>query len=127
MTLAPGENGRMKRFLAIYIGKPVEQKTAWNALEPAARQRREADGMRAWMEWGRVHSKAIVDHGTPLGKTKRAGSDGITDTGNGMVAYAIVQAESHDDAAKMFENHPHFSIFPGDSVEIMECLPMPAG
>jgi hypothetical protein len=25
----------------------------------------------------------------------------------------------------MFENHPHFTIFPGDSVEIMECLPIP--
>jgi hypothetical protein len=23
------------------------------------------------------------------------------------------------------EWHPHFTIFPGDSVEIMECLPMP--
>ena len=29
-------------------------------------------------------------------------------------------------AAKMFEGHPHFTIFPGDSVEIMECLPLPA-
>jgi hypothetical protein len=25
----------------------------------------------------------------------------------------------------MFEKHPHFSIFPGDSVEIMEVLPIP--
>lgn len=37
----------------------------------------------------------------------------------------IVEADSHEAAARMFENHPHFSIFPGDSVEIMECLPMP--
>ena len=42
-----------------------------------------------------------------------------------MTGYVIVQAESHEAAAKMFENHPHFSIFPGDSVEIMECLPLP--
>jgi hypothetical protein len=28
-------------------------------------------------------------------------------------------------AARMFEMHPHFAIFPGDSVEIMECLPIP--
>ena len=27
--------------------------------------------------------------------------------------------------AKLFEKHPHFTIFPGDSVEIMECLPIP--
>lgn len=27
--------------------------------------------------------------------------------------------------ARLFENHPHFSIFPGDAVEVMECLPVP--
>jgi hypothetical protein len=42
-----------------------------------------------------------------------------------MTGYVIVQAESHEAAARMFENHPHFTIFPGDSVEIMECLPIP--
>jgi hypothetical protein len=51
--------------------------------------------------------------------------DGIADIKNVMAAYTIVQAESHKAAAKLFENHPHFSIFPGDSVEIMECLPLP--
>ena len=44
-----------------------------------------------------------------------------------MTAYVIVQAESHDAAARLFENHPHFMIFPGDSVEIMECLPLRRG
>jgi hypothetical protein len=37
----------------------------------------------------------------------------------------VVQVESHEAAAKLFEKHPHFTLFPGDSVEIMECLPMP--
>jgi hypothetical protein len=33
---------------------------------------------------------------------------------------------SRPPAAHMFENHhPHFAIFPGDSVEIMEILPIP--
>ena len=82
--------------------------------------------MKAWMEWGTAHAAAIVDQGGPLGKTKRASPDGIADIKNQMVGYAIVQAESHEAAAKLFENHPHFTIFPGDSVEIMECLPIPA-
>jgi ribosomal protein S17 len=34
-------------------------------------------------------------------------------------------AESREEAAHMFENQPHFTIFPGDAVEIMECLPIP--
>ncbi len=32
----------------------------------------------------------------------------------------IVAAENLDEAATMFKDHPHFSIFPGDGVEIIE-------
>jgi hypothetical protein len=39
----------------------------------------------------------------------------------------VVRAASHEDAAKMFENHPHFAIFPGERVEIMPVLPIPGG
>ena len=42
-----------------------------------------------------------------------------------MTGYVTLHAESHDAAAKLFENHPHFTIFPGEAVEIMECLPIP--
>lgn len=77
------------------------------------------------MEWGTASSAAIVDQDSPLGKTKRANPEGIADIRNGMTGYVIVQAESHEAAARMFENHPHFTIFPGDLVEIMECLPLP--
>ena len=37
----------------------------------------------------------------------------------------VVEAESQEAAANMFIGHPHFTIFPGDGVEIMECLPIP--
>jgi hypothetical protein len=79
------------------------------------------------MQWGVANAGAIVDQGTPLGKTKRASAEGIADIKNTMTGYVIVQAESHEAAAKLFERHPHFSAFPGDSVEIMECLPLPGG
>ncbi|WP_394842915.1 hypothetical protein LZC95_38315 [Pendulispora brunnea] len=116
----------MKRFLAIYIGTAgALEKAKWNELDEEKRKAIEASGMKAWMEWGTANSAAIVDRGTPLGKTKRAASQGITDITNSMVGYVIVQAESHEAAARLFENHPHFAIFPGDSVEIMECLPLP--
>jgi hypothetical protein len=83
--------------------------------------------MQAWMEWAQENAASIVDHGSPLGKTKRASRQGITDTANIMVAYVVVRAESHEAATKLFEDHPHFTIFPGDSVEVMECLPLPGG
>jgi hypothetical protein len=37
----------------------------------------------------------------------------------------VVLADSHENAAGLFKDHPHFTIFPGDSVEVMECLPIP--
>jgi len=116
----------MKKFLAIYIGTAgALEKSQWNELAEDERKKREAKGMAAWMDWGRTHGGSIVDEGAPLGKTKRASPDGISDIKNSMTGYVIVQAESHDAAAKLFENHPHFSVFPGDSVEIMELLPLP--
>jgi hypothetical protein len=42
-----------------------------------------------------------------------------------MGAFIIVRADSHEAAAKLFEKHPHFTIFPGESVEVMPVLPIP--
>ena len=70
---------------------------------------------------------ALVEMGGPLGKTKRVGPGGIADVSNEMGAFTVVRAESHEAAARMFENHPHFAIFPGEAVEIMPVLPIPGG
>lgn len=116
----------MKKFLAIYLGTHAAmEKSGWNTLSAEERAKRDEAGVNAWMQWGIEHAAAIVDQGAPLGKTKRAAADGITNTKNGMTGYVIVQAESHEAAARLFEKHPHFTMFPGDSVEIMECLPLP--
>ncbi|RDZ28168.1 hypothetical protein [Lysobacter silvisoli] len=114
----------MKQYLAIFTGSPASMDT-WKTLDPATRQAREQAGMQAWQQWVTEHAAAIVDHGAPLGTTKRIGPDGIADIRNALAAYTVVQAESHQAAAQLFENHPHFTIFPGDGVEVMECLPMP--
>ena len=114
----------MKKFCAIYIGTPAGREK-WNKLDEATRKQREEQGMKGWHDWVTKNKAAIVDNGAPLGKTKRVDAKGITDTSNQMAAYTIVQAESHEAAAKLFENHPHFTSFPGEAVEIMECLPIP--
>ena len=116
----------MKRFLAIYLGSASAlEKSGWNTMEEAKRKKLEASGMKAWGDWMVAHQAAVVEQGGPLGKTKRTAAQGVSDTKNSMTGYVIVHAESHEAAAKMFENHPHFAIFPGDSVEVMECLPIP--
>ena len=114
----------MKNFLAIYLGSEASL-PKWKAMNEDERKQREKAGMEAWSKWAAANQKAIVDPGSPLGKTKRASPQGISDTRNEMAAYTIVQAESHEAAVKLFEKHPHFTLFPGDSVEVMECLPMP--
>lgn len=114
----------MKRFMAIYIGTG-DGFEKWQKLDEATRNAKQATGLKAWHDWMAAHSVAVVDQGGPLGKTKRTSPGGVTDTKNNMTGYVIIQAESHEAAAKLFEKHPHFTIFPGDSVEIMECLPIP--
>lgn len=114
----------MKQFLAIYIGTAAAFEK-WNQLDEGKRKEREAAGFDAWTSWMTRHASIIVDQGGPLGKTKRISPEGMADIKNVMTGYVTLRAESHEAAAKLFENHPHFTLFPGDSVEIMECLPMP--
>lgn len=109
----------MAKFLALYIGSV--DKAAAAPLDAG----QQAAGMQAWGAWmGRIAAH-VVDGGGPLGKTKRVARDGISVTFNSLTGYVIVEAESHDEAARLFENHPHFTIFPGDSVEVLECPPIP--
>lgn len=114
----------MKKFLAIYLGSP-EAMSKWAGLSEAAIADRQQEGIRQWSSWGEKNSKLIKDVGNPLGKTKLVNENGISDTRNQMTAYTIVEAETHEEAANLFLNHPHFKIFPGEGIEIMECLPLP--
>jgi hypothetical protein len=115
-------------YLAVFVGSRSNPKmAAWNALSESERKTREKDGIAAWKTWVEKHQGSIAEMGGPLGKTKRVGSTGIADISNEMGAFAVVRAESHEAAAKMFENHPHFAIFPGEAVEIMPVLPIPGG
>lgn len=117
----------MKNYLATYVGtREAQEKSGWATLDAEERKRREARGIAAWIEWAEQNAAVIVDHGSPCGKTKRISVEGISDTTNNIAGYVVVRAESHAEAARLFENHPHFTLFPGDSVEIMECLPMPS-
>ena len=84
-------------------------------------------GMAAWHAWVEKHKAAIVEMGGPLGKTKQVDSAGIADITNHLTAFTVVRAASQEAAAKMFEGHPHFAIFPGQSIEIMPILPIPGG
>ncbi len=116
----------MKQFLAVYKGTAESRAaTGWDSMDAAEREKLEMRGMQAWTDWMTTHESVITVTGGPLGKTKRADRNGLSDTVNDLAGFVVVQAESHADAIKLFENHPHFSIFPGECVEVMECMPIP--
>lgn len=116
----------MPRFLALYMGTlDSEVQRAWDSLSDAEKADRSQRAMTEWGQWVERHQHVIRDMGSPLGKTLLASPDGISPTRNAIAAYVIVEATSHEEAAQMFRNHPHFAIFPGTGVEILECLPMP--
>jgi hypothetical protein len=113
-------------YLAVFLGsKSSPGRLAWDALSEGDRRAKEQEGMAAWMAWAKKHQAAIVSMGGPLGKTKKVSHRGTEDAGNDMGAFTVVRADSHEAAAKLFENHPHFSIFPGESIEIMPVLAIP--
>lgn len=115
----------MARFIALFIASVSSAEKA--AYSPTPEEDSMwADGMIAWGDWMEKHSDSIVDAGSPLGATLRASPSGIAPHENRVVAYIVIEAASHQVAAEMFASHPHFSIMPGHSVEIVECLAPPS-
>jgi hypothetical protein len=113
-------------YLAMFLGsKTSARHAAWDALSESERRAKEQEGMAAWKAWVEKNQAAIVTMGGPLGKTKKVASRGIEDISNALTAFTVVRAESHEAAARLFEKHPHFTIFPGESIEIMPVLPIP--
>jgi hypothetical protein len=113
-------------FLAVFLGdKSSPKMVAWNALPEAERQKKAQAGIAAWKGWVEANQAGIETMGGPLGKTKRVSATGIEDVSNALGAFMVVRAESHEVAAKLFENHPHFTHFPGEAVEVMPILPIP--
>ena len=113
-------------FLAVFLGSKTSPKlAAWNALTETERQKRQLEGMVAWKGWVEKHQAASVAMGGPLGKTKKVSPGGIEDISNAMGAFTVVRADLHEAAATLFADHPHFTIFPGELVEVMPILPIP--
>lgn len=116
----------MKNFLAIFKGDSQSKAhIEWNKLSEQEQQKRTQQGIEAWGKWMQDHSANIVFSGGPLGKTLAIDNEGINPAKNKDCGFVVVSALTHEEAAKMFLKHPHFSIFPGEKVEIMECLPIP--
>ena len=112
----------MKKFLVTYLA-PVSVLEEWKKTEPEKRKAEEARMQGEWKKWLSDHAAMFADVGAGVGKTKRVTKEGVVDTKNEIMLYAVAEAESHEAAAKSFEDHPHLEI-PGSSIEIMEINPL---
>jgi hypothetical protein len=111
----------MKKFMAIYMASGADFERMMKNSTPEQQRK----GMEAWMHWMNANKSSIVEGGAPLGKTKRADATGVSDTKNNIGGYSIVQADTHEAAAKLFgKDHPHLHM-PGAWVEILEIMPLP--
>lgn len=124
-AFVPGAGARpMPRFLAVYTMRPEDLAT-FRSLPEAEQKSRDAIGLKQWVEWEAANAASFPDRGGMVGRTKRVTRDGISDAQNAFCGYIVVEAESIEAAAHLFENHPHFTIFPGDGVDIMPFLTGP--
>lgn len=114
----------MPRFLAVYTMKP-ENVVRFRSLPKAEQDAVDAAGIKQWMAWEKANAASFANKGGMVGKTKRVTGSGISDATNDICGYVVVEAGSIEAAAKLFENHPHFSIFPGDGVDIMPFVTAP--
>jgi len=116
----------MKTYLAVFTGNQESTtKSGWRDLSSDERKAREEKGIAEWGKWMADNADALVFEGGPLGKTKEVSKAGVKDISNMLAGFVVFKAPSHEAAAKKFANHPHFMIFPGVSVEVMELLPIP--
>jgi hypothetical protein len=100
---------------------PVESMDAWTKSSSSEERKKQMeDVMQGWQNWQEKYKSSIVDTGSPLGKTKRVSKDGITDARNDLNYFIILQAGSHDEAAKIIAENPHVQMIPTSFVDVIE-------
>ncbi len=109
----------MKKFFVLF-SIPSAAIQDWMAnVDETTRNKQSAEMMESWKKWMGEHEGVILDKGLPLGKTKRVDANGVTDIKNDLNWYLTVEAASHEEAAKMFTDHPHLHI-PSAYIEVMD-------
>ena len=112
------------RYLAVFTSdKTGPRWAAWRAMTREEQDAKAAIGVAAVKTWEQAHKDHILYVGGPLGPTKRIGVDGsVGDVVNLLTVFMVVKASSHEAAVRLFDDHPHMSIFVCDGVEVMPVL-----
>jgi hypothetical protein len=109
----------MKKFFVFYR-VPVETMQEWKKNTTPEEMKAQGEKLgKDMMAWTEKNAANLIDKGNPLGKTKRVTANGVEDVTNDLNYCCVVQAESHEAAAKMFTDSPHFTI-PTSYIDVME-------
>jgi hypothetical protein len=104
----------MPRYLFVYHAAPGSAPPAPEEAEAA---------MAAWGAWmGRI-GPALAEAGEPVGKSRRVGRDGVSDTvENPAAGWSIVEAGTMEEACALAEGNP--MIAGGGHVEVARIMPI---
>ncbi len=109
----------MKKFFVLYMVPAASIDEMMKTTTPEERN----EWMGKWTTWMEAQKGFFVDPGAPMGKTTRVTSSGTSEARNEVTGYAIVNAESREDAAKVFATSPHLTM-PGAYVDVMDIMQM---
>lgn len=110
----------MNKYYVVFKIPAASMDDWMNSVSAEERQKQMDQIMKGWQEWQEKYQAAIVDNGSPLGKTKTVTKDGITDTRNDLNYFMVIQAASHDEAAKIVSENPHVQMIPTSSADVMD-------
>ncbi|MEE9454203.1 MAG: hypothetical protein V3V13_07465 [Paracoccaceae bacterium] len=84
-----------------------------------------AAGMAKWKAWAVDLGEAIVNPGTPLGKSMIVSAQGVSDDAgpDALMGYTIVEAENMDAALEMAKICPHIDM-EGATLEVAQLMQM---
>ena len=110
-------------YLGVFLSDKNGPKwQAWRAMTAAEQQARAELGIAELAKWEARNKDAIVYGGGPLGRTRSATPEAVTDAVNQMTVFIVVRAPSLEAAAQLLMDNPHMTIFTCHAVEVMPIL-----
>lgn len=108
----------MKKYFVLYMASEGDFKKAMADM-PKMSPEDLKKSMDEWTDWMKAKG-GVVDMGAPLGKTMKVTPSEVLPMRNEIGGYSIIEAASHEEAAKKMQDSPHFKMMPGGWIEVME-------
>ena len=109
----------MAKFMVLYSSEQKASEVMANATPEQMKA-----GMDTWIRWrGEAEKKLKVDFGMPLEAVGAITSNGPAESTSRVSGYSIIEGDK-DAVMDILKTHPHLQQ-PGNSIDVLEMLPMP--